>query len=54
MAPKVVAAGASHKIYINDVLKIDVTDSSYTAAGHFGINVFGSEYQQKYRNIKIN
>ena len=51
---KVVAAGASHKIYINDVLKIDVTDSSYTAAGQFGINVFGSEYQQKYRNIKIN
>ena len=51
---KVVALGTSHKIYINDVLKIDITDNSYTAPGQFGINVFGSEYQQKYRNITIN
>jgi hypothetical protein len=34
---KVVANGSSHQVYVNDVLFINVTDATYTAAGYLGV-----------------
>lgn len=37
---KVVVNGTSHKIYIDDVLYINATDSFYTGAGYFGARFY--------------
>lgn len=50
---KVVVSGASHKIYINDELKIDVIDSEFTGPGQFGLNFYIAEQVKVFRNIKI-
>lgn len=34
---KVVVSGSSHRIYLDDVLYINVTDSTYTSSGKFGL-----------------
>jgi hypothetical protein len=34
---KIVISGTSHKVYIDDILFINVTDSTYSAAGYIGI-----------------
>jgi hypothetical protein len=34
---KVVANGSNHQVYVNDVLFINVTDATYTAAGYLGV-----------------
>ena len=50
---KLVINGTSHKIYVNDVLKFDVTDSSFTAAGQFGINCYLTGQTRYFQNITI-
>ncbi|BCL83168.1 hypothetical protein ccbrp13_56330 [Ktedonobacteria bacterium brp13] len=37
---KVVAVGTSHKIYLDGVLLINATDSTYTAAGYLGLRTY--------------
>lgn len=39
---KVVASGSSHKIYLDGVLLINATDSTYTAAGYIGLRLFNN------------
>jgi hypothetical protein len=39
---KVVVNGSSHKVFINDVLFINWTDSTYTAAGYVGVRFWNS------------
>ena len=34
---KLVVAGTSHKLYVNDVLYVSITDATYTAAGYLGL-----------------
>ena len=50
---KLVINGTNHKIYVNDVLKFDVTDSSFTAAGQFGINCYLTGQTRYFQNITI-
>ncbi len=40
---KVVVNGSNHRIYVNDVLYFNVTDSTYTAAGKFGLRFLNSD-----------
>jgi hypothetical protein len=37
---KVVVSGSSHKVYIDGIQMISVTDSTYSAAGYLGIRIF--------------
>jgi hypothetical protein len=39
---KVVVNGTSHKIYLNDVLYINATDSTYSAAGYVGLRYYNN------------
>ncbi|HEX3641421.1 MAG TPA: hypothetical protein VHV10_09035, partial [Ktedonobacteraceae bacterium] len=36
---KVVVSGSSHKVYVDDILYINATDSTYSAAGYCGLRV---------------
>ncbi len=50
---KLVINGTNHKIYVNDVLKFDVTDSSFIDAGQFGINCYMTGQNRYFQNITI-
>lgn len=39
---KVVVSGNSHKVYVNDVLYISQTDSTFTAAGYVGLRFYNN------------
>lgn len=48
---RVVAVGSRHQVYVNDVLKIDATDSTHMAAGQFGFRVYNCSV--KFDNLTI-
>jgi len=53
---KVVVNGNSHKVYVDDVLWINATDSTWTASGGFGIryyNASGNGYTGIYDNFGV-
>ena len=53
---KVVFNGSTHQIYLDDVLYITVTDSTYTAAGYIGLrcsNSTGNGYTGFFDNFGI-
>ena len=50
---KIIINNNSHKIFINDELKIDIIDGTFLNPGQFGINCYISEQVKIFRNIKI-
>ena len=51
---KLVINGTNHKIYVNDVLKFDINDVSFTSAGQFGVNCYQTGATRSLKNIVIN
>jgi len=53
---KAVVSGSSHNIYVNGTLYISVTDSTYTAAGYFGLrnrNTYSSGTWRYFDNFGV-
>lgn len=53
---KTVISGSNHKIYINDVLYINATDATYSAAGNIGLrhnNPSGSRHSGFFNNVGV-
>src|SRR5258708_7920532 len=53
---KVIFVGSSHKIYVDDVLYLSVTDATYLAAGNVGVrisNTTGATYTAVFDNFGV-
>src|SRR6266581_1461863 len=53
---KAIVSGSSHQIYVNGTLYISVTDSTYTAAGYFGLrnrNTYSSGTWRYFDNFGV-
>lgn len=48
---KVIVNGTSHQVYIDDVLAINTTDATYTAAGYVGLRVTNTDASNGYISL---